>query len=139
MRRLIARQFPHWADLPVRSVARSGWDNKSFRLGTRMVVRLPSGADYAIQVEKEHHWLPELAPLLPLPNPVPMAMGEPGEGYPWRWSVYRWLQGETAAPDRISDMPQFASELGAFLRALQRIDPIGGSYRRCRPNGDECG
>jgi aminoglycoside phosphotransferase (APT) family kinase protein len=126
VRRLIAKQFPYWADLPIRLVALSGWDNRTFHLGERMLVRMPSRACYAIQVEKEHRWLPRLAPLLPLPIPAPLAMGEPGEDYPWRWSVYRWLRGETAAPERISDMRQFARELGEFLLALQRIDPIGG-------------
>lgn len=91
-----------------------------------MVVRLPSRADYEIQVEKEQRWLPKLAPLLPLPIPTPLAMGEPGEGYPWKWSVYRWLPGETAAPERISDMRQFARQLAEFLLALQDIDPSGG-------------
>jgi aminoglycoside phosphotransferase (APT) family kinase protein len=126
VRRLIANQFPDWADLPVRLVAQSGWDNRSFHLGERMLVRMPSGARYAGQVEKEQRWLPRLAPLLPLAIPAPLAMGEPAEGYPWRWSVYRWLEGETAAPERISDMRRFARELGQFLLALQRIDPVDG-------------
>jgi len=42
-RRLVARQFPQWADLPVTEVSRQGWDNRTFRLGTDLAVRLPSG------------------------------------------------------------------------------------------------
>ena len=126
VRRLIAAQFPRWADLPIRAVERSGWDNRTFHLGEQMVVRMPSAARYAAQVEKEQRWLPELAPSLPVPIPVPLAMGRPGDGYPWKWSVYGWLHGLTAAPERIGDMQRFARDLGAFLRALRRIDPTGG-------------
>jgi aminoglycoside phosphotransferase (APT) family kinase protein len=124
--RLVAGQFPQWADLPVTPVAHDGWDNRSFRLGTTMTVRLPSGPWYALQVEKEQHWLPRLAPQLPLPIPVPLAMGRPTEGYPWCWSVYRWLDGEIARPHRIGDMTAFATDLAAFLVALQRADAAGG-------------
>lgn len=91
-----------------------------------MTVRLPSAARYALQVEKEHRWLPKLAPLLPLPIPVPLAKGVPADGYPWRWSVYRWLEGETAIVQRIADLRRFATELARFLNDLQRIDPAGG-------------
>ena len=94
--RLIASQFPQWAELPIRPVASGGWDNRTFHLGERMVVRLPSAAEYSLQVEKEHRWLPKLAPHLPLPIPVPLAMGIPDQGYSWHWSIYRWLDGEAA-------------------------------------------
>jgi aminoglycoside phosphotransferase (APT) family kinase protein len=126
VRRLVAAQFPRWADLPVRPVARGGWDHRSFHLGEQMIVRLPSAADYALQVEKEHCWLPRLAPLLPLPIPAPLALGEPQDGYPWSWSIYRWLEGDTAAPERIADLCDFATDLARFLVALQRIDPTEG-------------
>jgi aminoglycoside phosphotransferase (APT) family kinase protein len=124
--RLIAEQFPQWADLPILPVALGGWDNRTFHLGERMTVRLPSAARYAAQVEKEQRWLPRLARDLPLPIPAPLAMGRPGQGYPWRWSVYGWLDGETAAGARIDDRPRFAADLGAFLSALQRIEATDG-------------
>jgi len=126
VRRLIAAQFPQWADLPIRPVEVGGVDNRTFHLGPRMTVRLPSAARYTLQVEKEHRWLPKLAPLLPLPIPVPLAKGAPAEGYPWQWSVYRWLEGETATIERIADLGEFATTLAEFLIALRRIDPTGG-------------
>ncbi len=126
VRRLIAAQFPKWKDLPIRPVVSSGWDNRTFHLGEKMVVRMPSAAEYAAQVEKEHKWLPKLAPLLPLLIPVPLAMGEPGEGYPWKWSIYRWLEGSPASSAPIADLSDFATNLAQFLIALQRIDSIGG-------------
>ena len=83
VRRLVAAQFPQWADLPIRPVEFDGWDNRTFHLGADMSVRLPSAAGLRAQVDKEHRWLPRLAPLLPLPIPIPLAQGVPGEGYPW--------------------------------------------------------
>jgi aminoglycoside phosphotransferase (APT) family kinase protein len=124
--RLVAAQFPQWADLPVTPAVPQGWDNRTFRLGEEMSVRLPSAEGYAAQVEKEHRWLPKLAPHLPLPIPVPLAKGTPGEGYPFPWSVYRWLKGEAASVERIGAMDEFASALAGFLRAMYRIDPAGG-------------
>jgi aminoglycoside phosphotransferase (APT) family kinase protein len=125
-RRLVDRQFPQWADLPITRVAVDGWDNRTFRLGDDLTVRLPSGDWYALQVEKEQRWLPVLAPQLPLPIPAPVARGEPGEGYPYAWSIYRWLDGEVAREARIEDLTGFATRLAAFLVALQRIDAGGG-------------
>ncbi len=125
-RKLIAGQFPHWAHLPVWRVAVDGWDNRTFRLGEELSVRLPSAAAYADQVYKERRWLPKLAPLLPLPIPEPVAMGEPGEGYPWHWSVYRWRKGEIAERAKIADLRPLAVDVAQFLAALQGIDPTGG-------------
>ncbi|MCT2584439.1 aminoglycoside phosphotransferase family protein [Actinophytocola gossypii] len=126
VRRLIAAQFPQWADLPVTPVEVEGWDNRTYRLGDELTVRLPTGAGYAPAVEKEHRWLPVLAPALPVPIPESLAMGKPGEGYPFNWSVRRWLDGETATPERIADLSAFAVSVAEFVLALQRVDPTGG-------------
>ncbi|MGI4895670.1 MAG: aminoglycoside phosphotransferase family protein [Janthinobacterium lividum] len=127
---LIAEQFPHWADLPVRPVADGGWDNFTFHLGPDMSVRLPSAAEYALAVDKEHRWLPQLAAQLPVPISAPLAQGRPGRGYPFVWSVYRWLPGDpvTAArtADGTVDPVSFALDLADFLDALQQIDPTDG-------------
>jgi aminoglycoside phosphotransferase (APT) family kinase protein len=125
-RRLVARQFPHWADLPVTEVSHQGWDNRTFRLGSELSVRLPSGEWYALQVEKEHRWLPVLAPQLPLPIPTPVARGVPDLGYPYPWSVYRWLEGTPAVHAPVADETAFAVAVAEFLLALQAADPSGG-------------
>lgn len=124
--RLVAQQFPQWKGLPIKQVASSGWDNRTFHLGRHMLVRLPSAASYALQVEKEQRWLPKLAPLLPLPIPVPLVMGVPADFYPWPWSIYQWLDGQAATLERIADLPRFATALAQFLAALQQIDASGG-------------
>lgn len=126
VRRLIATQFPRWSDLAVRPIEPGGFDNRSFRLGEQMTVRLPSAERYVLQVDKEHRWLPRLAPQLPLPIPVPLAKGTPGESFPWPWSVYRWLQGETLAVERVADLGQVAKDLTRFLRALRQADAASG-------------
>lgn len=126
VRRLIAAQFPEWADLPVRPVEFDGWDNRTFRLGDHMTVRLPSSDGYVPQVDKEHRWLPVLASRLPLPIPTPVAKGEPGEGYPFPWSVYGWIEGEPASSGGIDDLTRFAADIAGFLVALRRVDAAGG-------------
>jgi len=124
--RLLAAQFPHWADLPIEPVQSAGTDNAIYRLGDDMAVRLPRIHWATGQVEKEHRWLPRLAPHLPLAIPVPLAKGKPAEGYPWDWSVCRWLEGENATLERIADLRQAATDLAEFVAALQRIDATNG-------------
>jgi aminoglycoside phosphotransferase (APT) family kinase protein len=99
-RRLVDRQFPQWSDLPIAGVAVDGWDNRTFRLGAELTVRLPSGPWYAAQVEKEQRWLPVLAPQVTLPIPTPVAEGAPDAGFPYPWSVYRWLAATSRAMRR---------------------------------------
>jgi aminoglycoside phosphotransferase (APT) family kinase protein len=123
---LVREQFPKWADLPIAPVAKSGWDNRTFHLGDQMTIRMPSDAAYASQVGKEQHWLPILARELPLDIPIPIVLGEPGCGYPWQWSIYQWINGETASSEKILDMGQFSKELARFLLALQKIKARGG-------------
>ena len=124
--RLLAAQFPQWSGLPIEPVHSAGTDNAIYRLGDDMAVRLPRIQRATGQVDKEHQWLPRLAPLLPLAIPIALAKGMPAEGYPWRWSVYKWLAGETATIERIADLRQAAIALAQFVAALQRIDPTGG-------------
>lgn len=126
VQRLIVEQFPKWCHLAVRPVAQSGWDNRTFHLGDDFVVRLPCAAVYAAQVEKEQQWLPRLAPFLPLAIPVPVAMGKPTKYYPWSWSIYHWLSGESAASAKVSNLNSFATALAHFLLALEKIDPTNG-------------
>lgn len=126
VQKLVATQFPQWADLSIKPVQLGGWDNRTFHLGEKMLVRLPSSKDYSLQVEKERKWLPQLAPHLPLPIPSPLAMGKPGQGYPWHWSIYNWLNGNTAVNEPINDLCQFATSLAEFLVALHQCDATGG-------------
>jgi aminoglycoside phosphotransferase (APT) family kinase protein len=126
VRQLVVDQFPQWAGLPVQPVSNGGWDNWTFHLGDGMLARLPSAAEYALAVDKEHRWLPALAPQLPLTVPTPLAKGEPAAGYPYSWSIYQWLDGEPASAERIADPVRFAVDLAGFLAALQSLDATYG-------------
>jgi aminoglycoside phosphotransferase (APT) family kinase protein len=135
--RLLASQFPEWAGLPVLPVASSGTDNALFRVGSDLVARLPR-IHWAIKdVDKEHEWLPRLAPRLPLAIPTPLARGTPAEEYPWSWSIYRWLDGGNGIVHEVADLNQTAVDLAHFIGALQQIDPRNGP--RPDPYGSERG
>jgi aminoglycoside phosphotransferase (APT) family kinase protein len=123
---LVREQFPQWAGLPVVAVEPGGVDNRTFRLGKRLSVRLPSAPGYVEQVAKEQRWLPWLAPQVPLPIAHPVAMGRPGAGYPFPWSVYRWLDGDTMIDRRPGDLVRLATDLADFLVALRRVDAGDG-------------
>lgn len=124
--RLVASQFPEWAELPIQPVPSSGTDNAMYRLGQNMVVRLPRHQATTERLNKECEWLPRLAPRLPLPVPIPLARGTPAHGYPFEWSVYQWLDGEIATIEQIVDPGRAATELARFVAALQRVDTADG-------------
>jgi aminoglycoside phosphotransferase (APT) family kinase protein len=123
--RLLAAQFPQWAGLPVEPVEPRGTDNALFRVGPELVARLPRRERTVETLEKERTWLPRIAPFLPLAAPAPLAEGRPSDEYPWTWSVYSWLEGETATAGGL-DFARAAADLAGFLTALQGIDTSGG-------------
>lgn len=128
VRRLVAAQFPQWARMPVSPVPPSGTDHALYRIGDDLVARMPR-IDWALgQVESDRRWLPFLAPQLPVPVPAPVAIGEPGEGYPWAWSVAPWLPGENPNGSNV-DLEEAAVDLAAFVNALWSIDPSGGPLK----------
>ncbi|QCX74401.1 Phosphotransferase enzyme family protein [Streptomyces sp. YIM 121038] len=131
VRRLIAAHFPQWVGLAVEAVDSAGTSNVMYRLGEDLVVRLPRESGSADEVAKEDVWLPRLAPSLPVPVPVRLGEGIPAEGYPWRWAVYRWIEGENPVVGRIAEPGALATALAEFVLALRGVDPAGGppSYR----------
>lgn len=119
--RLVALQLPDLASEPVTFLA-DGWDNALFRVGDRHVARLPRRSAAVALLDHEVRWLPEIASGLPLPVPVPLFVGAPGAGYPWRWTLVPWFEGEPIGAGEL-DGPATADALGAFLRSLHRIAP----------------
>lgn len=132
VRGLLESQFPERASLPLRRVRSDGTDNAIYRLGEDLAVRLPRYPGAVAQIEKEARWLPELAPSLPLPVPEPVALGAPADGYPWPWTVVRWLPGATADPDELVGSRQTGRDLARFVAALREIDagdaPLPGDH-----------
>lgn len=130
-RRLLAAQFPDWADLPLRDVPSDGTVHALFRLGDDLVVRLPLVAWGADEPQRDATWLPRLAPHLPVDIPRVRAVGEPMAGFPWHWGVYDWLEGEhpsintshgTPTTTGSHDCAQLARDLADFVHRLQAID-----------------
>jgi aminoglycoside phosphotransferase (APT) family kinase protein len=134
VRRLLAGQFPQWADLPIDPVESYGTDHDIYRLGDHLAARLPRIGWATKQAAKEAEWLPKLAPHLPLALPVQLAMGHPAEDYPFGWSVYEWLPGENAN-GTINDLDQAAIDLAAFVTALRQVDTTGAHPRPLHGRG----
>lgn len=146
VRRLVGEQFPHWSELRVSPVSRQGNDNRMFRLGDELVVRLPAHDRYVAGIEKEDTFLPLLSEHLSQAVPAPVATGLPTGDYPHPWSVRRWLPGDTPDQDPALERSALARDLGTFLRELWAVPvgqgPLAGEhsfYRGCHPSvyGDQ--
>ncbi|PON16094.1 phosphotransferase [Candidatus Entotheonella serta] len=120
VRGLLSDQHPDLANLSLRLMD-VGWDNAMFRLGDTFLIRLPRRELAASLIEHEQQWLPILAEQLPIAIPVPVRVGDPGRGYPWKWSVLPWLKGSSA--DQVEPRPDQAVRLGQFLRSLHVAAP----------------
>lgn len=134
--KLIQTQFPEYKDLEVYPVLLSGHDNRTFHLGDKMTVRLPSAEGYVAAVEKELQWLPYLAKHLSLPISSPIAVGKPNEDYPFPWSINHYIEGTSLNQIKKVDMKTLAYELSSFLKELQNIPtldaPLGGLHNYFR-------
>ncbi|MFI5533882.1 aminoglycoside phosphotransferase family protein [Kitasatospora sp. NPDC051853] len=126
VRKLIDDQFPHWAGLAITPVRSAGTDNAMYRLGEELVVRLPRIPGAVPDVAKEQHWLPLLAPHLPLTVPAPVAHGAPAPDFPHPWSVQHWLPGTSLIDHPVADLAAVARDLGAFVAALRSVPLPGG-------------
>jgi aminoglycoside phosphotransferase (APT) family kinase protein len=120
---LVVDQFPQWSALEIRQVGVNGWDNSTFHLGEDLKIRLPTAIRYQPQVEKEARLLPHLAAHLPYDVPKPVAIGRPGHGYPFSWSVQSFLPGETIAATPSPDRRSLALDIATYLAALHRVPP----------------
>jgi aminoglycoside phosphotransferase (APT) family kinase protein len=131
--RLIAEQFPRWADLPIRAVRSTGTVNAIYRLGGHLCARLPRVEEWTQDLEKEWRWLPKLAPHLSLRVPEPIGKGHPTSSYPFSWAVYGWIDGRPYSDDLVDDEQQAARDLARFVAELRRIDPAGAPPSGRRP------
>lgn len=127
IKNLIFEQFSQWKNLPIKEVEVQGWDNRTFRLGSEMLIRMPSAECYAVKVEKEQKWLPILAKHLSIKIPEPIAMGKPSKDYPWNWSIYKWIEGKSANTLNVNekDLENIAKQVAQFLNELHKIDTAG--------------
>ncbi|WP_104180020.1 aminoglycoside phosphotransferase family protein [Arthrobacter sp. B0490] len=119
---LLAEQAPDLAHLPVRPVG-GGWDNTLFRLGEDLVVRLPRRAVADALMVAEQQWLPRLTSSLTVPTSAPLRTGRPGAGYPWHWSVCRWIDGTSGIAVPRAQRSSSVVALARFLAEFQRPAP----------------
>jgi aminoglycoside phosphotransferase (APT) family kinase protein len=131
VRALIQQQHPDLAHLALNDLG-EGWDNKLFRLGDDLAVRVPRRAASAALIEQEQRWLPRLSPQLPLPIPVPRRVGRSGCGFPWSWSITSWFPGQSALLEPPQDLSAAAGALGRFLRALHQPAPANAPHNPWR-------
>lgn len=122
VRALLQEQHADLAHLPLNDFG-EGWDNRLFRLGDELLVRIPRRSASAALIEHEQRWLPRLSESLPLPIPAPLRAGRPGCGFPWSWSVVPWFPGQSALVAALEEIATAAATLGQFLRALHQPAP----------------
>ena len=125
VRALLAEQLPDLAATRGDAARQSAGTTRSSASATICVVRLPRRQLGANLVEHEHRWLPELARTLPIPIPAPVRTGVPGCGFPWRWSVCPFFDGDVAADVGLTAPTRDAQRLGEFVAALHRPAPPG--------------
>jgi aminoglycoside phosphotransferase (APT) family kinase protein len=131
-RRLIHEQFPHWQELAVRAEPSAGTVNAIFRIGEDLAARFPLRAE---DPSRTRAWLRaeaaamrELAAASTVATPEPIAIGEPGHGYPLPWSVQTWLPGQVATVDDPAGSLEFAEDLAALIEGLRGTDPRGRRF-----------
>ena len=132
VRRLLAAQFPRWADLPITAGEPPGTVNAIYRLGDHLYARLPRVEEWAQDLDKEWHWLPKLAPRLSLRVPEPVGRGDPTSSYPFSWAIYEWIDGQPYSDGLVDDERQTAGDLARFVIELRRIDPVAAAPRAGR-------
>lgn len=130
-KKLIATQFPEFSHLAVKEVEQQGHDNRTYRLGDDMLIRLPTAESYALKVPEEQRLLPKLAEHLSIAIPAPIKMGAPSADYPYPFSIYKWLDGQSANHVQLDDKPLelIALQLAGFLHELQSIELEGPRAR----------
>lgn len=136
VRVLIRTQFPQFGDPAIDAVPSTGTVNAMYRLGTDLCVRMPRVALWSAHLEKELEWLPVLSTRVSLAVPERMAKGEPGNGYPFPWAIYRWIDGDTYAIERVDDERRAALDLAVFVAELRQVDPSGAPRSGRKPLGE---
>ncbi|MFC4872614.1 aminoglycoside phosphotransferase family protein [Negadavirga shengliensis] len=123
---LLKDQFLNWAEIPLKPINSSGSDNFLYRLGKDLIIRIPRHQAAAHQLKKECFWLEKIHKYSPIAIPEPVSIGRPNEYYPFYWSIYRWIEGETYSVDKFSNSEKAVESLVQFISYLQRIDIKGG-------------
>lgn len=140
VRELVSLQFPQWEASPVSAVASHGTVNAIFRVGHDLCARFPL---QRAEVEPTRRWLESeaaaarrLVGRTRFRTPEPIAIGEPGAGYPLPWSVQTWLPGTVANEQDPSGSVAFARDLAQFVREVRVMDTEGRTFDGTNRGGD---
>jgi len=129
VRALLADQLPAYADRPLRLLRQSGTVNAVVRVGEDLAARFPlqPGDPDAVRrtLEDEAVAARRLAGGVRVPVPEPVALGEPGHGYPLPWSVQTWVRGADATVVDPGGSDAFARDLATLVADLRSV-PTGG-------------
>lgn len=125
---LISKQFPQFAHLNIESVDIQGHDNRTYRLGDTMCIRLPTAECYALKIPIEQEFLPLLAKHLTIAIPKPLHIGLPSNIFPYAFSIYEWLNGVSLNYIDLQkiDLNILAYDLAKFLKELHMINTNNG-------------
>ncbi|PZF93156.1 aminoglycoside phosphotransferase [Micromonospora deserti] len=140
VRNLVDEQFPQWRSLPIRSIPSQGTVNAIFRIGDQFTARFPLEPRDA---ESTRRWLEaeaeaarELVGRTGFATPEPVALGEPGSGYPLPWAVQTWLPGAVATDEDPGESVAFAHDLAEFVNDVRAIDTRGRRFSGGGRGGD---
>jgi aminoglycoside phosphotransferase (APT) family kinase protein len=124
VRRLLGTLSPSYDALPLRRFAASGSTNALFRLGDDLLVRVPRQPGGTSTIEKEQRWLPHVAPHVPFAVPEIVAVGQPAFGYPEKWSLVRFIDGDQPVVPLDGEAPRhgLARDLASVVRGLGELD-----------------
>ena len=140
VRELVGEQFPQWRNLPIRPLASQGTVNAIFRIGDGFTARFPLQPSDAGEVrrwlEKEADAARELLGATRFATPEPVALGEPGAGYPMPWSVQTWVPGTIASDDDPGHSIPFAHDLAEFIAGVRAIPTRGRTFSGWGRGGD---
>ncbi|HEV2241072.1 MAG TPA: aminoglycoside phosphotransferase family protein [Streptosporangiaceae bacterium] len=140
VRELVDEQFPAWRSMAIRAVDSPGTVNAIFRVGERFAARFPlepgDVGSMRRRLESEARAARELAGRTRFATPEPVALGEPGAGYPLPWSVQTWLPGVTATDEDPGQSAAFAHDLAEFVHGVRAIGTRGRTFRGRGRGGD---
>lgn len=141
VRALVDDQFPEWRDLAITGVVSHGTVNGIFRIGDRLTARFPLQPPHGVEatrlwLEAEADAAREVHGRTRFPTPEPVAIGEPGAGYPVPWSVQTWLPGVVASRAHPGESVGFAHDLADLITDLRAIDTRGRTFAGSGRGGD---
>ncbi|WP_223589649.1 phosphotransferase [Neobacillus bataviensis] len=130
--KLIGTQFPQLNPIQI-SFLGLGFDNTVFKVNNQYIFRFPRRTIAVDLLKTENQLLPHLAKNLNLPIPTPIFFGSPSSTYPWPFTGYQAVNGET--PRQLTEEIRLLSveSIAEFLRTLHQF-PIDMAKNLHVPN-----